>query len=88
MLNFLGYLTVQLSQSCKHSSPSSAGSVFGNNCVAVFAVLNPLVDKSTLEALGVKRLTRFFSMFRDFSRRDGVGDLDDWGVDMMMVEID
>lgn len=61
---------MQLSQSLKHSSPSNSGSVFVNNCVGVLAVLKPLLDKSALEALGVKRLTRFFSMFRGFWSRE------------------
>lgn len=59
---------MQLSQSLKHSSPSNSGSVFVNNCVGVLAVLKPLLDKFAPEALGAKRLTRFFNISRGFWR--------------------
>jgi hypothetical protein len=39
-LNFAGYSMEQLEQSCVHSSPSTAGSVFVNKSVS-FAVFNP-----------------------------------------------
>lgn len=38
--NLLGYLIVQLAQSCRQSSPSTAGSVVGNNASVVRALEN------------------------------------------------
>jgi hypothetical protein len=65
IVNFRGYLTSQLAQSCKHSSPSTSGVVFGNNASLVGALVNSpgflfMVGTLKEEFLGVSLYARFF----------------------------
>jgi len=53
--HLLGYLMVQLAQSCRHSSPSAVGLVCGKSDDAAGAFAKPVVGRAVVEELGVKR---------------------------------
>ena len=58
MENLAGYFRVQDSQSCRHSSPSTAGSVLGNNLYMWAFLISSGLGDTARDDCGVKRLAK------------------------------